>query len=59
MVMPMCTDGKLDMFEPMTWNATQYSDDCFERFSVRPKEDQARLIYGGRDIRAASNIVFR
>jgi len=58
MIMPMCTDGVLDMFEPSEWNETEYSDDCFKRFGVRPDPVAMELVYGGRDISAASNIVF-
>jgi lysosomal Pro-X carboxypeptidase len=57
--MPMCNDGKQDMFEPQDWDLAAYSDDCFRRFGVRPKPYAAEVMYGGRDIMAASNIVFR
>jgi len=59
MVMPMCSDGVTDMFEPTAWNYTSYEQNCLEKFGLRPRPDMAALVYGGRNIRASSNIVFR
>ncbi|XP_050680480.1 lysosomal Pro-X carboxypeptidase [Leptidea sinapis] len=58
MVMPMCTNGKDDMFEPMAWNFTQYSEDCHKKYNVYPRAEGARIEYGGDRLLAASNIVF-
>ncbi|RVE54520.1 hypothetical protein evm_001005 [Chilo suppressalis] len=58
MVMPMCTYGDQDMFEPHAWNFTEYSDECYKKFNVRPLPDIARVNYGGDRLQAASNIVF-
>ncbi|XP_048016989.1 lysosomal Pro-X carboxypeptidase [Megalobrama amblycephala] len=58
MVMPMCTDGIADMFEPQPWNFQAFSDDCYNLFGVRPREDWAEIVYGGRNISAHSNIIF-
>lgn len=58
MVMPMCTDGVADMFEPQPWNFQAFSDECYNQFGVRPREDWAEIVYGGRNISAHSNIIF-
>uniref|UniRef100_A0A4W6C4T5 Lysosomal Pro-X carboxypeptidase n=1 Tax=Lates calcarifer TaxID=8187 RepID=A0A4W6C4T5_LATCA len=58
MVMPMCTDGVQDMFEPEEWNFQAFSDECNAMFGVRPRADWAGIVYGGKDIIAHSNIIF-
>ncbi|XP_036419132.1 lysosomal Pro-X carboxypeptidase isoform X1 [Colossoma macropomum] len=58
MVMPMCTDGIQDMFEPQVWNFQAFSDECYEIFGVRPREHWAGSVYGGKNIGSHSNIVF-
>ncbi|XP_047985262.1 lysosomal Pro-X carboxypeptidase [Leguminivora glycinivorella] len=58
MVMPMCTTGVHDMFEPVPWNFTSYSKECYDKFKVYPKEQSGKTAYGGDRIQAASNIVF-
>ncbi|XP_045511478.1 lysosomal Pro-X carboxypeptidase [Colias croceus] len=58
MVMPMCTTGKDDMFEPSPWNFTQYSEECHKKYNVYPRPDGAGVEYGGDRLHAASNIVF-
>uniref|UniRef100_A0A3Q3JKS7 Lysosomal Pro-X carboxypeptidase n=1 Tax=Monopterus albus TaxID=43700 RepID=A0A3Q3JKS7_MONAL len=58
MVMPMCTDGIQDMFEPEEWNFQAFSDECNAMFGVRPRADWADTVYGGKDIASHSNIIF-
>ncbi|XP_061575747.1 lysosomal Pro-X carboxypeptidase [Cololabis saira] len=58
MVMPMCTDGVQDMFEPEEWNFQVFSDECNAMFGVRPRADWAGTVYGGKEIRSHSNIIF-
>ncbi|AWO98679.1 putative lysosomal Pro-X carboxypeptidase [Scophthalmus maximus] len=58
MVMPMCTDGVQDMFEPEEWNFQAFSDECNAMFGVRPRADWAGVVYGGKDLAAHSNIIF-
>ncbi|XP_068626607.1 lysosomal Pro-X carboxypeptidase [Battus philenor] len=58
MIMPMCTNGINDMFEPNPWNFTQFSEECHKKYNVYPRPDAARLEYGGDRLQAASNIVF-
>uniref|UniRef100_A0A1B0CY54 Lysosomal Pro-X carboxypeptidase n=1 Tax=Lutzomyia longipalpis TaxID=7200 RepID=A0A1B0CY54_LUTLO len=59
MVMPMCSDGDKDMFEPEQWDFKKYSDDCFKKFGVRPRSEFEMITrYGGYQIDSATNIVF-
>ncbi|XP_060903022.1 lysosomal Pro-X carboxypeptidase [Labrus mixtus] len=58
MVMPMCTDGVQDMFEPEEWNFQAFSDECNVIFGVRPRADWADIVYGGKNIASHSNIIF-
>uniref|UniRef100_A0ABI7ZI95 Prolylcarboxypeptidase n=1 Tax=Felis catus TaxID=9685 RepID=A0ABI7ZI95_FELCA len=58
MVMPFCTNGIDDMFEPRSWNFREYSDDCFKQWGVRPRPTWITTVYGGRNISSHSNIVF-
>ena len=61
MVMPMCSDGVSDMFEPSTWNFTAFSADCQRGFwGIKPRRNWAMTNYGGdRLTDSASNIIFR
>ncbi|XP_041975547.1 lysosomal Pro-X carboxypeptidase [Aricia agestis] len=58
MVMPMCSTGREDMFEPHAWNYTEFAADCHRKYNVWPRPDSARIQYGGDNLKAASNIVF-
>uniref|UniRef100_A0A6B2EGN7 Lysosomal Pro-X carboxypeptidase n=1 Tax=Phlebotomus kandelakii TaxID=1109342 RepID=A0A6B2EGN7_9DIPT len=59
MVMPMCTDGVKDMFEPEPWDYKKYSEDCFKKLGVRPRSEIEMVTrYGGNQIDTATNIVF-
>ncbi|XP_023323387.1 lysosomal Pro-X carboxypeptidase [Eurytemora carolleeae] len=58
MVMPFCYDGVNDMFESKGWDLEQFSKDCKETWGVEPRPNMANLIYGGRDVSSASNIIF-
>lgn len=58
MVMPMCSNGTTDMFMPKKWDLKEYSDDCYQKFKVRPRENAAVTQYGGQRLEAASNIIF-
>lgn len=59
MVMPMCSNGVTDMFEVKPWNFEDNAKYCFEIFGVRPQTDIIEKIYGGKNLNAASNIIFR
>ncbi|CAH0724480.1 unnamed protein product, partial [Brenthis ino] len=58
MVMPMCSNGVDDMFEPTPWNFTKYAETCHKKYNVYPRPQGARVEYGGDRLKAASNIVF-
>lgn len=58
MVMPMCSDGVSDMFYVSPWNLTAYVEACRNRYGVSADPDKIVTTYGGKNIRAASNIIF-
>ncbi|KAJ8256663.1 hypothetical protein COCON_G00188150 [Conger conger] len=58
MVMPMCTDGVHDMFEPQGWDFGAFSEECQALFGVKPRADWADTVYGGKNIKSHSNIIF-
>ncbi|XP_056646416.1 lysosomal Pro-X carboxypeptidase-like [Diorhabda sublineata] len=58
MIMPMCSTD-LDMFENESWDFQKYSDDCYKQFKIRPRDPNVPIReYGGKEIGAASNIIF-
>ncbi|KOC67366.1 Lysosomal Pro-X carboxypeptidase [Habropoda laboriosa] len=58
MVMPICSDGINDMFEPNPWNLDEYSKDCIKQYSVKPQSNLVCEQYGCKDLSTATNIVF-
>jgi len=58
MVMPFCYDGTNDMFEKREWDLAQFTKDCQSTWGVTPRPTMANTMYGGRDLEAASNIIF-
>ncbi|XP_062983931.1 lysosomal Pro-X carboxypeptidase [Elgaria multicarinata webbii] len=58
MVMPMCSDGVNDMFEPQKWDFHAYSEECYKTWGVRPRPSWIPTFYGGKNISAHSNIIF-
>lgn len=58
MVMPMCNNAS-SMFEESQWDFQEFSDNCFKKAGVRPREYWAETEYGADKIQAASNIIFR
>ncbi|VVC30216.1 Alpha/Beta hydrolase fold,Peptidase S28 [Cinara cedri] len=58
MVMPLCSNGINDIFENLTWDFQKNSDYCFNTFGVRPVADIVEKTYGGKNLIAASNIIF-
>ena len=59
MVMPMCFDGVNDMVEKAPWNETEYNEACLAKWKVNPRTKMADIMYGAKNIRSASNIIFR
>ncbi|XP_008842416.1 lysosomal Pro-X carboxypeptidase isoform X2 [Nannospalax galili] len=58
MVMPFCTNGIDDMFEPFHWDLKIFSDNCFNQWGVKPRPFWITTLYGGKNISSHSNIVF-
>ncbi|XP_054708233.1 lysosomal Pro-X carboxypeptidase-like [Uloborus diversus] len=58
MVNPMCQTGLTDMFEPLPWNFTQYSENCWKNWRTNPDTSKGLYTYGGKNIKGASNIIF-
>ncbi|XP_031243250.1 lysosomal Pro-X carboxypeptidase isoform X1 [Mastomys coucha] len=58
MVMPICSNGIDDMFEPFLWDLESYSNDCFNQWGVRPRPHWMITMYGGKNISSHSNIIF-
>ena len=58
-VMPLCTDGINDMFEPVPWNVESFNYWCFKNFKVKPQLNMTCIQYGCSDLSGASNIAFR
>lgn len=59
MVMPMCTDGVSDMFEPAEWSFKAYNDTCFKKYSVSPQPQLVCRQYGCKNLSTVTNINFR
>jgi len=57
--MPMCSDGLSDMFEPMPWSFDEFAKECMADYGTTPQPKMPLLMYGGKNIKAHSNIVFR
>ncbi|XP_055926589.1 lysosomal Pro-X carboxypeptidase-like isoform X2 [Argiope bruennichi] len=58
LVEPVCSSGTTDMFEPRPWNFTEFSENCWKQFQVRPIPNVASVMYGGTNIISSSNIIF-
>ncbi|OPJ74645.1 lysosomal Pro-X carboxypeptidase isoform X1 [Patagioenas fasciata] len=58
MVMPLCTDGVNDMFEPQKWDLKARSEECYKLWGVRPRPSWIISMYGGKNIHSHSNIIF-
>lgn len=58
MVMPYCSNGKTDMFQPVPWNLTQFSNSCYAKYYVGADRYKALIEWGGKHIQSASNIIF-
>lgn len=53
MVMPMCSNqdkDRYDMFPITEWDFKKYSDKCFTKYGVRPRENEAIINYGGNNL---------
>ncbi|CAN8004409.1 unnamed protein product, partial [Ixodes hexagonus] len=59
MVMPMCSNGETDMFFDSPWNIKDVTENCENKYGLTPDVNKATLMFGGKNISAASNIIFR
>jgi hypothetical protein len=59
MVMPQCSDGVTDMLRHIPWNLTAYGEDCMKIYGVPIQPNLIEVLYGGKNISAHSNIIFR
>lgn len=58
--MPFCTrGGEYDMFEADPWDIDKFTQDCKKDYNVKPAVDAIKKQYGGKNLKAVSNIIFR
>lgn len=55
----MCSNGIKDIFERKPWNFKETVKYCLKTFGVHPNIDIIEKTYGGKNLNAASNIIFR
>jgi len=58
MAMPLCQDGKRDMWLPYQWNFEAFAEGCMKQWKVTTRKTWTQSVYGAFNISAASNIVF-
>lgn len=58
MVMPSCTNGVTDMFEPQSWDYDAYVKSCQNSYGVTPRPEWVKTYYWSKKIETASNIFF-
>lgn len=58
MVMPICSDGVNDMFEPQPFNVSQFVKDCKRKWGVETQVNKIRTLYGDKNLASSSNIIF-
>ncbi|XP_016994255.2 lysosomal Pro-X carboxypeptidase [Drosophila takahashii] len=58
MVMPFCSNGTETMFRTSTWNFKEVAEKCQKNYRLSPKPFDIILRYGGRNLEAATNIIF-
>ncbi|XP_064539391.1 lysosomal Pro-X carboxypeptidase [Drosophila montana] len=58
MVMPFCANNSDTMYRTSTWDLKKYTEKCYTKFHLTPKPYDILLRYGGRNLEAASNIIF-
>ena len=46
------------MFEDNPWNLTKFSKSCYKSYGVKSDGEKAIVMFGGRNITTASNIIF-
>nr|XP_022323280.1 lysosomal Pro-X carboxypeptidase-like [Crassostrea virginica] len=58
MVAPSCSTGKTDMFEKSDWDFSAYTNGCLKNWKVKPNINWIETQYWGKNLSAASNIIF-
>ena len=58
MVFPIAQTGTTDMFWPLPFNLTAYTQACQAQFGITPRPYWSNTYYGSSDLSAASNIIF-
>ncbi|XP_065059079.1 lysosomal Pro-X carboxypeptidase-like [Rhopilema esculentum] len=57
-VMPLCTGGEHNIFPDWQWNFDAYAKQCYSQWGVTTRAYWVESEYGGKNLKAASNIVF-
>lgn len=58
MVMPICSDGINDMFDPQPFNLSNFVADCKRRWGVDTQVNKVKTLYGDKNMASVSNIIF-
>jgi len=58
MVMPFCSTGTDDFFEPTSWNFSSFATSCQAKWGVKPRPLWVLKQYWAKNISQASNIIF-
>lgn len=57
--MPFCANGKTDIFKSHRWSFSEWDSWCYRNYKLHPVENIIEKLYGGKNIDAISNIIFR
>ena len=57
--MPQCSDGISDMLRAEPWDMAAYGKYCMKKYGVDIQPHLIETLYGGKNISAHSNIIFR
>ncbi|XP_030382918.1 lysosomal Pro-X carboxypeptidase [Scaptodrosophila lebanonensis] len=58
MVMPFCANSSDTMFRTKPWNFKETVDNCIKNYGLTPRPYDIIMRYGGKNLNAASNIIF-
>lgn len=58
MVMPICSDGVNDMFDPQPFNLSSFVGECKKRWGVDTQVNKIKTIYGDKNLSSATRIIF-
>jgi len=57
-VMPLCSSGANSIFPNWPWNLDAYAKGCYAQWGITTRPYWVENEYGGKNLKAASNIVF-